>query len=211
MLKTLGIESRLQLGITLCVVGLIVVTTLGSGGGAPPVFFLYRTLLLCIAVLCAIATRQSTLRISPLFICLIATLFLLMAMSVLRIPGSHFDASYLWYRYAFFACAFLSLAAYARYQPARWKGLLLGSVMLVGLVYLLPDLVRRQDRIYGFSLINGDYFATYLLIGLAISIAAAIFATDQRCRILCAIVAALFMFVIIRTAPRGAVLASIAI
>ncbi len=83
--------------------------------------------------------------------------------------------------------------------------------MIVGFAYLLPDLVRRQDRIYGFSLINGDYFATYLLIGFAVSIGAAIFAINRPCRILSSMAAGLFMFGIIRTASRGAVLASIAI
>src|SRR4029077_6168422 len=102
-------------------------------------------------------------------------------------------------------------AHYSRYQSARWKALLLGTVVVVALAYLLPDLLRRQNRIFGFSLVNGDYFATYLLIGIAASVAAAIYAEDLKWRLVSAAAAALLMFGIIRTASRGAALASIAI
>ena len=210
MLQKFGIEGPLQLAITLCIFALIIVTTLGSSGGAPPVFFVYRTLLLCIGILCTIGSRRSDWRISQAFSLLVIVLFLLMLASVLRIPGSHFDGLYLWDRYAFFAFAFLNLANYARYQSARWKALLLGAVIIVGVVYLVPDLIRSHDRVYGFSLVNGDYFATYLLIGVAASLAAAIYASNTKWRFLCAIAAALLGFGIIRTASRGAALTGIA-
>jgi O-antigen ligase len=210
MLKKLGIDSPLQLAITVCAIGLIVVTTLGTSGGAPSVFFTYRTLLLVIAVLSAIGTRRSDWIISRIFISLVVILFFLMLVSVIRIPGAHFESFYLWYKYAFFACAFLNFANYARYQSPRWKGLLLGTVIIVGLAYLLPDLVRRHDRIYGFSLVNGDYFATYLLIGVGASLAAAIYTSNPKLRFLCATATGLLIFGIIRTASRGATLASIA-
>src|SRR5262249_5977115 len=147
---------------------------------------IYRTLLLCIAILTAIGSHDSDWKISRVFISLLALLFFLMLISVLRIPGSHFDGYYLWYRYAFFACAFLNLASYARYQSHRWKGLLLGSVVGVALAYLLPDLIKRHDRIYGFSLVNGDYFATYLLVAVAASLAAAIYVSHTQWRTVCA-------------------------
>ena len=211
MLKKLGIESPLQLSITLCVVGLIVVTTLGNSGGAPPVFFAYRTLLLCIAVLCAVASRRSDFRISRALIFSVAILFFLMLISTLRIPGSQVEGLYLWYKYLFFAGAFLGLANYARYQSPSWKAALLGTVVIVGLVYLLPDILTKRDRIAGFSVINEDYFGTFLLICLAISLAVAVFAVDLRWRLLCAMTSGLFAFGIIRTASRGATLAGIAI
>src|SRR5437762_28217 len=171
MLKALGIESRLQLAITISLIMLIVVATLGSGGQDPPVFFIYQTLLIAITILCTIGCRGTDLRISPLFLVLVATLFSLMLISVLRIPGSHSEAFYLWYRYAFFACMFLSLAKYAMYQSPRWKKLLLGIIVAVGLAYLLRDVVmNHSDRIVGFSPFNGDYFATFLLIALAASL-----------------------------------------
>src|SRR5438477_8224303 len=211
MLKKLGIEGPLQLAITVCVVGLIVITTMGNSGGAPPVFFIYRTLLLCIAVLSAIGSRRSDWKISPVLLSLVAVLFVLMLVSVLKIPGSHFEGFYLWYRYAFFAVAFLNFAHYSRYQSPRWKALLLGTVVVVVLAYLLPDLLRRQNRIFGFSLVNGDYFATYLLIGIAAGLAAAIYAEDLKWRVLSGTATGLMMFGIIKTASRGAALAGIAI
>jgi putative inorganic carbon (HCO3(-)) transporter len=210
MLQKLGIDSPLQLAITVCVIGLVIITTLGSSGGAPPIFFLYRTLLLGIGILCAIGCRRSDWRIAPTFIVLITTLLLLMLASVLGIPGSHFEGFYLWYRYAFFAFAFINLANYARYQSARWKALLLGTVVMVGAAYLVPDLITRHDRVYGFSLINGDYFATYLLIGVAAGLAGAIYAVSPKWRLLCAAAGVLLIFGIIRTASRGATLAAIA-
>src|SRR4051812_9036311 len=143
MLKRLGIQSRLQLAVTVCVVTLIVVTTFGSSGGAPPVFFIYRTALLLIAILCTIGSRESDMRLSRFLLAVLAVLFLIMLASVLRIPGSHFEGFYLWYRYVFFACALLALAHYSRYQSPRWKGLLLATIIFIASAYLLPDLVKR--------------------------------------------------------------------
>src|SRR5215467_10434023 len=100
MLSRLGIETRLQLAMTLCVMALIVVTTLGGSGGAPWVYFTYRTLLLAIAILGAIGSWQSTQRISPLFLGGTVLVLASMFMGVQRIPGSHFEGLYLWYKYA---------------------------------------------------------------------------------------------------------------
>ena len=193
MLRQLGIESRLQIAITVCVVALIILTTLGTSGGAPPVFFIYRTLLILIAILCAIGSRQTEFRISPVLLALIAVLFLLMLISVLRIPGSHFEGFYLWYRYAFFAATFLSLANYARYQSARWKGLLLFSLVAVCVAHLLPNLARG-GRVVGFSPNNADYFATFLLIGIAATVAAAVFAANLQWRLTAAAATGLMFF-----------------
>jgi tetratricopeptide (TPR) repeat protein len=59
-------------------------------------------------------------------------------------------------------------------------------------------------------MVNEDYFATYLLIGVAASVAGAIYAVSPKCRFLCAAAGGLLMFGIIRTASRGAILAAIA-
>ena len=177
MLKRLGIETSLQLAITVCVVLLIIVTTLGGSGGAPWVFFTYRTLLVAIAVLGAIGSWNADLRICRVFLACTVVLFGLMLISLLRIPGSHFEAFYLWFKYAFFAGAFFNLANYARYQSARWRGLILATIVAVNLAHLVPDLVWNRAQVVGFSTNNPNYFATFLLVGLAISIAAAAFAT----------------------------------
>src|SRR5262245_4623450 len=99
MLSTLGIESRLQLAITACVLSLIVVTTLGGSGGAPWVYLTYRTLLIAIAILGAIGARRAALRTARIFLTCTVLLFALMLISVLRIQGSHFEGFYLWFKY----------------------------------------------------------------------------------------------------------------
>src|ERR1051325_10752425 len=109
VLNRFGIQTRLQLGIMLCVISLLVITTLGGSGGATWVFFSYRTLLLVITGLCVIGCRNEEWRISPPFLAAVCLSLGLMFISVLRIPGSHFDGFYLWYKHALFAAAFLAL------------------------------------------------------------------------------------------------------
>jgi len=210
MLHRLGIETRIQLAITLCVISLVIVTTLGGSGGAPWVFFTYRTLLVVIAILGAAGARHADLRISRIFLGCSVLVIGLMLISVLRIRGSHFEGFYLWYKHLFFACAFLSLANYARWQSARWRGLLLGSVVAVNLGYLLPDLIFNHGQVIGFSNNNANYFATFLLIGLAGSMAVAVFAIIPAWRAAAAVSAALILFGIVKTASRGGTLAAVA-
>ena len=165
MLSRLGIETHLQLAITACVVCLIVVTTLGGSGGAPWVYLTYRTMLVAIAILGAIGARSAPFRTSWIFRICTVLLLALMLISVLRIQGSHFEGFYLWFKYAFFAAAFLNLANYARYQSARWRGFLIATMIAVCLAHLIPDLVRYKVVVAGFSKNNPNYFATFLLIG----------------------------------------------
>ena len=207
VLNKLGIETPLQLVITLCVIALVVVTTLGGSGGAPPVFFIYRTLLIVITILCALGCRRSDTQISRWFLALTVVVITLMWISVLRIQGSHFEGLYLLYRHTFFICMLLALAHYSRYRSAAWKGLLLGSVVVTNIVHLIPELVMNQRPILGFSRNNGDYFATYLLIGVAASLAIVVFGTRRNFRIAAAVSAALLMFGIVQTDSRGAALA----
>src|SRR5262249_26396652 len=157
MLRAIGIESRLQLVITGCIVALIVVTTVGSSG-PPWVFFTYRTLLVFIAITTAISSWRTEFSISRTFLVGIAFAFMLMLISAFRIPGSHFEAFYLWFKYAFFAAAFVNLAKYARYQSARWRGFLIATIAAVGIAYLLPDLALHPGQVMGFSTNNANYF-----------------------------------------------------
>jgi O-antigen ligase len=211
MLDRLGIENRLQLAVTLCVVTVIVVTTLGNSGGFPWVFFTYRTTLILIAVFCAIGSRQADDRIPPLFLAGVVTVLGLMLIALWRIPGAHFEALYLWYKYTFFAAAFLGLSKYAKYQSAKWKGVIIGCIIGTGLAHLLPDLILRRSRFLGFSPNNPNYFATFLLIGLSCSIAIAVFASDPVRRIVAGCAGALILFGILKTASRGATLAAAAV
>jgi O-antigen ligase/Flp pilus assembly protein TadD len=207
MLRILGIESRLQLAVTICIVSLIVVTTLGTSGGATWAFFTYRTLLVLVAVLAAIGSRRSEYGICRLFLGFTGVAFALMLASVLRIPGSHFEGFYLWFKYAFFAAAFLNLANYARYQSARWRGFLLGAIAMTGIAHLLPDLINNRDIVAGFSKNNPNYFATFLLIGLAAMMAVAVYATPPKWRLAAGIAGAVILFGIVRASSRGATIA----
>ena len=204
-------KTRLHLAITACVVALIIVTTLGANDTTHPIFFVYRTLLVSIALLCTIGALREEYRISPAYFGVVVTLFLLMLVSVLRIGGSHFEGFVLWYRYASFGYAFVSLAIYAHYQSARWKGFLLLIPAAAGIAYLVPDILMRRSRVVGFSPNNPDYFATFLLIGVAIGSAGAIFDPNRRRQLMWAIAVGFMLYGIIRTDSRGATLASIAI
>src|SRR5262245_22427581 len=210
MLSTLGIDTRLQLAVTICVVSLIVVTTLGGSGGMPWAYLTYRTLLVAIAILCTIGARAAAIRTSRCFLISIGLLFALMLISVLRIPGSHFEGFYLWFKYAFFAVAFVNLASYARYQSARWRGFFLGSIIAVSLAHLVPDLAMNRTVVVGFSNNNPNYFGTFLLISLAASMAAAIFGCVVEWRAAAAVSGLVILFGIIRTSSRGASLAAAA-
>jgi len=101
----------------------------------------------------------------------------------------------------------LALAHYSRYQSAAWKGLILGSVVVTNIAHLIPELVTNHRPFHGFSRNNGDYFATYLLIGVAASLAIVVFGTRRNFRIAAVISAALLMFGIVQTDSRGATLA----
>ena len=208
VLRKFGIETPLHFAITLCVIALVVVTTLGGSGGAPPVFFIYRTLLLAITILCIWGSRKADTEIVRWFVALIVVLAGLMWLSVLRIQGSHFEGMYLWYKFVLFASMFLALAHYSRYQSAAWKGLLLGSVVATGAVHLITDLLTSHERIAGFSRNNADYFATYLLIGVAASLAVVVFGTERKFRIAALVAAALLAFGIAQTDSRAAALAT---
>src|SRR6516162_8933965 len=109
MLNRIGIENKLQFTITLCVLAMLVVTTLGNSGGAPWVFFAYRTLLMVVVLLSAAGCRQAGERIHPMFLAATGVVLALMLVSVLDIRGSQFEGRYFWYKYIFLACGFLGL------------------------------------------------------------------------------------------------------
>jgi len=208
MLSRLGIENKLQLTITLCVLAILIVTTFGNSGGAPWVFFVYRSLLMVVALLSVIGCRQAGERIHPMFLAGTGLVLALMWVSVLGIQGSQFEGRYFWYKYIFLACGFLGLAKYSRYQSAKWKGLLLGAVPVVGIAHLCRDLATMPGRFVGFSPVNSDYFGTYLLIGLAVTMAVGVFGTNAIWRAVAAGSSALILFGIFKTLSRGATLAA---
>jgi O-antigen ligase len=208
MLNRFGIQTTLQLVITICVIGLIVITTLGGSGGATPVFFIYRSLLLAITVLCIAGCRKEQSRIARPMLAVLFVSFGLMLVSLLRIPGSHFEGFYLWYKHALFVSAFIALAWYSRYQPARWRAVILTGVIATNVLHIIPDLVRFRQPFAGFSSNNVNYFGTYLLTGLAATMAVAVFGNGWRHRITAGCAAGVIFFAIIQTWSRGATLAA---
>src|SRR6185295_16944699 len=176
-------------------------------GGATPVFFIYRTLLLAITILCIIGCRTSDRRIAPSIIAMTGVALALMLISFLRLPGSHFEGFYLWYKHAFFIAAFLTLAWYSRSQPFRWKATILAAVVILNVGHLLPDLVRYNQPFSGFSTNNVNYFGTFLLTGLAATMSVAVFGSSRGIRIAAGCAAALIFFGITQTWSRGATLA----
>src|SRR5215813_3030296 len=175
ILRKIGIENWLQIWITVAVVALLVMPTVNDPSTASG-FFLYRTALVAIIVLCAWGSRRQEVRISMSFLALAAVSVILSLISISRIQGSHFDAFSILYTHVLFIAACLSLAYYSRSSLPRWKGLLLAVLVAVNLTHLLPDLTRAHERVAGFSLNNPDYFGTFMLVGLAASIAVAVFA-----------------------------------
>ena len=206
VLKTLGIESRLQLAITICVLALVLVTPIESGA-APVVVLVYRSLLLAITILCGIGSWRQDLRISRVFLTLLGLALFLALISVSRIQGSHFEGLFLWYRLAFFIAGFLALAHYNKYQSARWKELLLGIVVAGNIIYLIAGLVTNHRPVASFSN-NPNYFATFMLTGTAASLAVAVFGTRPAWRIAAGASAVFLLFGITQTDSRGGVLAA---
>jgi len=206
VLKTLGIESRLQLAITICVLALVLVTPIESGA-APVVVLVYRSLLLAITILCGIGSWRQDLRISRVYLTLLGLALFLALISVSRIQGSHFEGLFLWYRLAFFIAGFLALAHYNKYQSARWKELLLGIVLAGNIIYLIAGLVTNHRPVASFSN-NPNYFATFMLTGTAASLAVAVFGTRPAWRIAAGASAVFLLFGITQTDSRGGVLAA---
>jgi len=210
VLKKIGIESWLQFGITICVVLLIVVTTLNESSAAT-VFFIYRTLLVAVSIFAVIGSRGNTETISVSLLGLLSGWVILSLISIARIPGPHFDALSIFYRHVLFIAAFLALAHYNRSLSPRWKGTLLAVVVAINLVHLLPDLIRGHRPVAGFSAYNANYFGTFLLVGLAATVAVAAFGVRREWRIAAALCAVLLLFGIVQTSSRGAVLAAVGI
>ena len=192
-----------QLAITICVMALIIVTTLGGSGGAPWVFFTYRTLLLFIAILGAIGSWRADQRIRPIFLGGTGLVLTLMLVAFSGSAGLILRVCTFGTSTRSFTCAFLGLANYARNQSAKWKGLLLAIIVVVDLSHLLPDLILRRAQVVGFSHNNANYFATFLLIGLAVAISVAVFATDRRLARLAAVSGAVILFGVIKTSFPG--------
>jgi O-antigen ligase len=122
--------------------------------------------------------------------------------------GSHFAGTYVFYEGALFIAAALALAAFNRFNDPDWKRAVLIMVPSVGMAHLAIALTQGERPLLG-SFVNPNYFASYLLPGLAAALALSAFArTPTR---LCALGAMAFLgYGIVETASRGAALAALA-
>ena len=132
-----GIESPLQLAITICVVCLIVVPTLADPSTAL-VFVATQSLMVLLAILCLLGSRDYDKRISTAFLGFLAIWVLLALISIGRISGSHFEALLIFYRHVFSIGALLSLAYYNQRSSARRKATILVVLIAASLGHLLP-------------------------------------------------------------------------
>src|ERR1051325_8893240 len=98
ILTKFGIETRVQFAIAVCVISLVIVTTVGGSGGTTPVFFIFRSLLLAITILCVVACRNEELRIAPLLLAAVAVALALMLVSMLRGFGCQLEGVYVWFK-----------------------------------------------------------------------------------------------------------------
>ena len=177
LLNRFGIQDRLQFAIAAGVISLMLLTTLGGSGGATPVFFIYRTLLLLITILCIVACRHQQLRIAPALLAAVYVALALMLISMLRARGSHFDGFYLWYKHAFFLAAFLGLAGIAVHNLSLESNAT--AVVVLNVIHLVPILCDTT------SLRVSPQTTNYLarpLMGLAATMSVAVFDSPYQNR-----------------------------
>src|SRR5215469_8661094 len=150
--------------LTILLASLIAITALGVEGTDPVFLFLYRSLIFGIVIWCGRELyRSRSSFVSPQFALAGAIGFLLM-LSFLRYPST-FEGFYFWYQALLFAVLLVVFSAYARTQTAAWKLRILYIVAGIQAVFILTKI----------QFLNPDYFASYLLVGLSICIAAALF------------------------------------
>jgi O-antigen ligase len=207
MLRRLGIASRLELAVFVSIVLLVAISPLGREATHPVVIGLTRTLLLTFVVAAVLHANQSPLKICPYFLGLAGLLVAWMALSVLMIPGGHSESAYTFYEDFFFLAAFVLSAHLSRTRSIAWKNALLTTVVVVDVAYLAGAIAIGNKPLTG-PFVNPNYFASFLLAGLAVCTACVFFGNSSRIRMWAAAACALFYYGIGQTASRGATLAA---
>lgn len=211
MLKRMGVTNRLDLVLLLSLALLVVITPLGNEGTHPLVLGLYRILLFAIIGICTVQTRKSQLpAVCPYFLGCVAVVLLAMYGSVVLRSGSHFEGIYNFYQNALFLIAFIAVSAFSRTRSTEWKRSILGIVVLTDIVYLITATLQRVKGIpLQGPFVNPNYFASYLMVGFAICIAAVLFAKTLRTRIAAIAGAVMLFYGIGQTSSRGVFLSVI--
>lgn len=211
MLKPVGIESTNQFVILLAVILLVAVTPLGSEATQPLVFFGYRTLLFIIVILSLREIHEKhEWTVSPIFAALAGIALTVMWLSIVLNPGSYFEGMYRWYQHLLFGVAFIALGVLNWNQGMRWKQFILGSVILIDVVYLAIDIVSGLRPVIG-PFANPNYFASFLLVGFAASMALVFFQKVRLLQFAGTAIAVLLFYGMTQAFSRGATIAAIAI
>ena len=196
-------EKGWSIALLALVALLVDITPMGRESTAPLVFFLYRTILFGIAFLSMARLRSRPARDFPrtTYLALFALTNLLLVSFLLN-PGSRFNGFYRWYQHVLFILAFVALARVAVLEPLAWKASILVAVVGVDILHLVAALAEDSRPTKG-PFVNPNYFASYLLVGFAASMAGAVFHPRARWR-LASLASATFLFYgIIETWSRG--------
>jgi len=195
--------------LTLLLAALVAISAMGREASHPAVFFLYRSLVFAIVIKCVRdLQRNRSLSISPAFAGAAALASILM-LSFLR-NASTAEGFYFWYEFVLFGVMFVVLASNARHQSPEWKRRLLWIVAAIQAAYVLGALLLKARPITA-GFVNPNYFASFLLVGLSICLAMALFQSSKPQRFYGFAGALLFYYGITQAWSRGAAIAAVLI
>jgi O-antigen ligase/Flp pilus assembly protein TadD len=133
-----------------------------------------------------------------------------MLISALSWQGSLFEGFYAFYTNVLFILAFLALTHAGTARPARWKFAILASVVVIDVGYLAAALASGSSILRG-PFVNPNYLASFLLPGLAICVAIALWGSSLGYRAAAAAAGLFLLYGIGQTSSRGAALSGLAL
>lgn len=211
MLKAIGIETHRQLAVVIAVLLLVGISPLGREATHPLVIFLYRSLLFAISILSALDVYQKRQTdVCWRFLAACAAVLVLMLISLLSSPGLHAEGLFRWYQFALFGAGFVALARFHRNQSARLKLVILSAMIVADVLYLSIDFIIARRPVIG-PFVNANYFASFLLVGFAGSLAVLSSQNAVLVRAGAALAAAFLYFGVTQAWSRGATISAIAV
>jgi O-antigen ligase len=210
MLERLGVKNGKDLAVFLSLILLVALTPLGKEASHPLVLVTYRTLLFIIVGCYAWSERSRLPRLSVPFLLGVVAVAAVMFISLLRWPGALFESAYLFYEKVLFMSAFVTLAHSAIGRPAAWKNAVLASVVVIDVAYIAAAFIIEKRPLLG-PFVNPNYFASFVLPGLAVCAATVLLSSSTRLRIAAGAAGLFLYYGIGQTASRGATLAGLAL
>lgn len=193
------------------VIFLVSITPFGNESTDGWAIFLHRSLLCGIIALCVVSLgRRATSDLEIKAYLLVGGSLLVMFFAIWASSRATFDGFYLWYQHLLFVLFFIFLTRFNRPQTIEWKATILASLTVVIVVHCAWSLATQEAPISG-PFVNTNYFGSYLLVGLASSLATATRHQRTFWRILGALSAAFLLFGITQTVSRGALVAALGI